>query len=253
MVINLETLIYENYKYLNENDKYIWSYILNNKKECENMSIQDLASRCNVSHTTILRFAQKIGLNGYSELKFYLKFENKNKCIFNKHEVINASVNIKKTIDTLIKSDLSDVFNLLDSCSKIYAYGSGKVQLNAAKELQRSFLTVGKLINVIEGNEELDIIINYMTENDIIFLISLSGENDLINNFAKILNSKGIKIISVTQNGNNKLSKLSDISIQFYTNELAKLEDGISIFPLSQFFIINDFLIIKYLEYKYSN
>ena len=163
MVINLETLIYENYKYLNENDKYIWSYILNNKKECENMSIQDLASRCNVSHTTILRFAQKIGLNGYSELKFYLKFENKNKCIFNKHEVINASDNIKKTIDTLIKSDLSDVFNLLDSCSKIYAYGSGKVQLNAAKELQRSFLTVGKLINVIEGNEELDIIINYMT------------------------------------------------------------------------------------------
>lgn len=82
--MRLETLIYENYNKLNENDKYIWSYILNNKKECENMSIQNLALKCNVSHTTILRFAQKLGLNGYSELKFYLKMENKKRYIFDK-------------------------------------------------------------------------------------------------------------------------------------------------------------------------
>ena len=79
MDMKLETLVYDNYKSLNENDKYIWKYILNNKKECENMSIQDLAANCNVSHTTILRFAQKLGLNGYSELKFCLKLENNKK------------------------------------------------------------------------------------------------------------------------------------------------------------------------------
>ena len=38
MDMKLETLVYDNYKSLNENDKYIWKYILNNKKNSENHS-----------------------------------------------------------------------------------------------------------------------------------------------------------------------------------------------------------------------
>ena len=33
MDMKLETLVYDNYKSLNENDKYIWKYILNNKRK----------------------------------------------------------------------------------------------------------------------------------------------------------------------------------------------------------------------------
>lgn len=91
-----------------------------------------------------------------------------------------------------------------------------------------------------------------MTENDMIFLVSLSGENNKINNFAKDLNKKGITIISITESGNNTLSKLSDINIQFYTHEVAKIEHVVQIYSGSQFFIINEFLLLKYLEYKYS-
>ncbi len=159
---------------------------------------------------------------------------------------------INKTMDILIKKDFSDICYLLDNCKKIYVYGTGEVQKNAAKELKRNFLYVGKLVDVIEGKDELEILNNYITEEDIIFLISLSGENKVINKFAKNLNKKGTKIISITQSGNNSLSKESDMSIQFYTHEVAQLEDNLQIFLSSQFFIINEFLLIKYLEYKYS-
>ena len=155
-------------------------------------------------------------------------------------------------MDILIKKDFSDICYLLDNCKKIYVYGTGEVQKNAAKELKRNFLYVGKLVDVIEGKDELEILNNYITEEDIIFLISLSGENKVINKFAKNLNKKGTKIISITQSGNNSLSKESDMSIQFYTHEVAQLEDNLQIFLSSQFFIINEFLLIKYLEYKYS-
>lgn len=252
MDIKFENLIYKNYKKLNENDKHICNYILNNKVECEDMSIQDLALNCNVSHTTILRFAQKIGLKGYSELKFCLKLENNKEYIFEKAKIINMYQDINKTMDILIKKDFSDICYLLDNCKKIYVYGTGEVQKNAAKELKRNFLYVGKLVDVIEGKDELEILNNYITEEDIIFLISLSGENKVINKFAKNLNKKGTKIISITQSGNNSLSKGSDMSIQFYTHEVAQLEDNLQIFLSSQFFIINEFLLIKYLEYKYS-
>ncbi len=252
MDMRLETLIYNNYKSLNENDKYIWSYVFNNKKKCESMSIQELASSCNVSHTTILRFAQKLGLNGYSELKFYLKLDNNQNNTFNKEEIVNLSDDIKRTTEALAEKDLSDVCSLLDNSNKIYAYGSGEVQKNSVKELKRNLLTVGKLLDVLEGSEELNIVTKYITENDMIFLLSLSGENKLINNFAKALKNKGIKIVSITQNGSNTLSKLSDINIQFYTHKMARVGESLELYSLSQFFIINEFIILKYLEYKQS-
>ena len=74
-MILLEDLVKEKYHELNENELYIWQYILHHKKETQKMSIQELAQRCNVSRTSILRFAQKLGLDGFSELKVYLKLE----------------------------------------------------------------------------------------------------------------------------------------------------------------------------------
>lgn len=85
--MKLETLIDENYEKLNESDLYIWKYILHHKKECQTMSIQELASKCNVSHTTILRFTHKLGLQGYSEMKIHLKWEDKQRNSFDNKEI----------------------------------------------------------------------------------------------------------------------------------------------------------------------
>ncbi|MDE6195793.1 MAG: MurR/RpiR family transcriptional regulator, partial [Erysipelotrichaceae bacterium] len=72
--MTLEKLVNQYYDKLNENDKYIWQYIYHHQQECQKMSIQELARICNVSHTTIIRFAKKIGLDGYSDIKMYLKW-----------------------------------------------------------------------------------------------------------------------------------------------------------------------------------
>lgn len=69
--MKLAELVDKYYSDLNLNDLHIWRYILGHKKACENMSISELAEHCNVSKTSILRFTQKISLNGFSELKFY--------------------------------------------------------------------------------------------------------------------------------------------------------------------------------------
>lgn len=252
MYIRLESLIDKNYKTLNSSDKHIWRYILNNKKACENMSIQELALKCNVSHTTVLRFTQKIGLNGYSELKFYLKLENNEKCVFDKKEINNVKDDINRTVVNVINGDFSELFSLIDNCERIYAYGSGEIQNNAVRELKRSLLSIGKLVHIIDGNDELETTKNYMTDKDMIFLVSLSGENEYVNSFVDVFHNKRVKVASITQNGNNTLSKISDISVQFYTHEVVKLEDNIHIILGSQFFIIIELLLIKYIEYKYS-
>ena len=248
--MRLESLIEENYEKLNENDLYIWNYILHHKKECQTMSIQELASKCNISHTTILRFTQKLGLQGYSEMKIHLKWEHKKNNQFNNKEIENIYKDIEKTIEVMKQRDFSDVFELFDKSDRIYIYGSGSVQKSAAEDLKRSMIFGNKLFYVLEGREETKIILDALSSKDIFLLISLSGNNVFMNEFAIKLKQKGVKIISITQVGNNELASISDISLQFYTHSVLVGQNRIEFCSTTQFFLVNQILLLKYLEYN---
>lgn len=248
--MRFESLIDENYEKLNENDLYIWNYILNHKKECQTMSIQELASNCNVSHTTVLRFAQKLGLQGYSELKIYLKWEEKEINQFDIKEIEKSCNDIEKTMEIMKQRDFHDVFELFDNADKIYIYGSGAVQKSAAKDLKRSMIFGNKLVYVLEGKEETNIILDSLSSKNVFFLLSLSGDNLFMNDFARKLIEKGVKIISITQIGNNELSSLSNISLQFYTHPISIRNNKLELYSTAQFFIINQIMLLKFLEYN---
>lgn len=250
--MKLEKLINDNYEKLNENDLYIWSYILHHKEECKNISIQELAARCNVSHTTIIRFTKKIGLEGYSELKIYLKWDSEKKETFNSREIEKAYQDYMKTMDVIMEQNLTKLFEMLEHSRKIYAYGSGSVQKHASKELKRVMLFAGYLIHTIEGRDETRILLNHVSKDDVFFLYSLSGNNTFMNEFAERLKARGVGIISITQVGNNDLARLSDVNIQFYCHPVIKRENHADLEMASQFFLINEFLLLKLLDYKQS-
>ena len=79
---NMEELIQKKFDILNENDLQIWAYIVRHKEQCKQTSIQQLAVFCHVSHTTILRFAKKLGFSGYSEMRSFLKWEDKAEILY---------------------------------------------------------------------------------------------------------------------------------------------------------------------------
>lgn len=247
--MGLEELVKKNYDKLNENDFYIWKYIIYHKEECKNMSIQELAEKCNVSHTTILRFAHKLGLDGYSEMKVYLKWESKNKISILDEDIEKSCQYIEKTVNEIKKKDFDELFELIDNAENIYVYGSGEVQKNAAKELKRIMLFSNKLVYNLEGRSETEIILDSITEKDLFFMISLSGENSIINNFTYKLKQKGVKVASITVEGNNELSSISDFSIQFYSHPFMLSGHRDKYCATTQFFIINELLMLKYLKY----
>lgn len=248
--MRLESLIEENYEKLNENDLYIWNYILHHKEECQTMSIQELASKCNISHTTILRFTHKLGLQGYSEMKIHLKWENNQQRQLNNKEIENVYKDIEKTIEVMKNRDFYDVFELFDKADKIYIYGSGAVQKSAAEDLKRNMIFGNKLIYVLEGREETKIISDILTSKDVFILLSLSGNNLFMIEFARKLKVKGVKIISITQVGNNELASISDISLQFYTHSILVNQNKMEFCSTTQFFLVNQILLLKYLEYN---
>ncbi|MBA5850083.1 MurR/RpiR family transcriptional regulator [Clostridium sp. cel8] len=250
--MKLETLVQKNYKKLNENDLYLWNYILHHKKECKTMSIQELSLKCNVSHTTVLRFAKKLGFEGYSEMKTYLKWEDKGTNKFDDEEVERVFKDIENTVEIMKKKDFSEVFEMLEGARRIYAYGSGSVQKQAVKDLKRNMIFGSKLIYVLDGMAETDIIMDMLSSKDLFFLFSLSGNNAFMNNFARKLKKKGVKIISVTKVGNNELAYLSDVALQFYSHSVFINESQSEYYSTAQFYLINQIMLTKYLAFKWK-
>ena len=188
----------------------------------------------------------------HTQLKIFLKWDSREEESFDVREIERVYQDYIKTLDMMKDRDCSDVSEMLSRAGSIYVYGTGAVQKNAARELKKNLLFLDYLCNLIEGREEIKMVLEIVKEGDVFFLFSLSGENAFVNELAGRLKAKGVKIISVTKVGNNELSRLSDISLQFYAHPVLKGKFNSDVYMTAQFFVINEFLLLKGLEYGTS-
>lgn len=246
-MMRLEELINRNYDHLNDNDLYIWQYISAHRKECEKLSIDDLASRCHVSRTTIMRFAQRLGLKGYTELKVYLRIDNQ------KYQQKQTGLDLvyhtyHKYMDIVKEKDLTNVIELIDQSENAYVYGTGSIQNNVAAEIKRSFLEVGKLFFSIRSMNETYAFESMMTSHDVIIMISYSGKNKQLLEFAKKLKTKSVPIIAITATKDNTLSHIATesfyVDVPNILNPIGPRHEG-----LVNYFILIDFILVKYIDY----
>ena len=247
--MNLNSLILDNYDKLNEIDRHIGSFILNNKVQCKDMSIEDLSKETKVSYGSIMQFTKKIGLEGYAELRFLIKWEEKEREKPKRVDIERTKKEFAYNMEYMDKGNFDEVFKKIDSAKHIYAYGSGTVQKHCVKELKRNFIYINKFLHTIEGKNEFKFVSNLIDSRDIIFLVSYSGENKFLNEVAYDLSLKNIYIVSITRDTDNTLRKISNFNFPFQTSEVYCLDENISISPMSHYFLIVDFLILRYYEY----
>ena len=253
-LLKLEELINRNYNQLNKNDLLIWEYISTHRKECENMAIDELARHCSLSRSTVLRFSQKLSLSGYGELKVMLKYDNSNS-----KKPITSHINIIfRTYHQFMKrmqhKDFTPIVQLIDQADNLYVYGSGEIQTVVAKEIKRIFLQVKKIFYNIDTENEVRATVNAMTDQDLVILISLSGESRKIIGFAKQLRIKNIPFISITTHRDNSLASLSTESLYVDIPHLtgpaleAVTNPGSNYF-LSTYFMMTELIYLRYVEY----
>lgn len=248
--MTIADLVKLNYKKLNENDLYIWNYIENHKSECSHCTIEELAKKCSVSRTTVLRFAKKLDMDGFSELKIHLKMEKDRVARPQRDIVKQACDDYRKKIDEMEKSDYSDICRLIYEAKRVFVYGSGAVQSFVAQEFKRAFLSAQICMYHIEGHRgEQDLIVDLLREGDVVIIVSLSGESSHVIDFARMLKLKGIQVISMTKMKNNTLAQLSTESLYVSTSNVgtAHIENYET---TTLFFMTVEMLLIKYLLYQ---
>lgn len=251
--MTLEEMVDFKYDELNENDLYIWQYICHHKRECQKMSIQELAHTCNVSHTSIIRFAKKLGLDGYSELKVHIKWSLHHTSDFDHHTLHQTTNELKDTIDRMETQDFDGICKLLYESNRIFVYPTGEVQSHAAQEMKREFVYRRKILHVIEGQSELDNVVSRATKEDVFLIISLSGDNELGSTLAKVLLKMHIPTIGIAMDNGNLLSKYCSEFIGFDTRYFSTGCYDKRYCCTAQFFLIVNILFLRFLDYCSTN
>lgn len=250
--MKLDQLINKHYRHLNENDLHIWNYIASHRNECEKLAIDQLAYKCNVSRTTILRFAQKLSLKGYGELKVILKMDNqKSKEKLNDVDAIcNSYQSVAQNMRNL---DCTELFYKIDKARYIYVYGIGMVQSSIKKELKRLFMHAGAIIYDVSGYAEVEEILDFVNGDDLFIMVSIFGENEKILDVTKRLKVLNVPVVSITKQKNNSLAQISDYKLYVEEAKMANTYMNVEYESLTAYFILIEILFLKYDQFKTSH
>lgn len=246
--MRLQEIINDNYNRLSENDLYILKYILNHKKECCGLGINELAKKCNISRTTIFRLAKKLGFKGYSEFKFHLKWEQKQVNQEEKDYIESLYKDINETIKLTKEKDFKKICKLIYNAERVFVYGTGTAQMTVAGELKRTFLIAHKYFHVIEGYTEFEVITPSITNGDLVIFISLSGNTTSFQSCINQVSMKGIDSISITNLSNNQLSRMVSHNLYVTTTPM-NYKNGEN-YSFSMFFILIETLFRYYIKYQ---
>ncbi|AAK78510.1 RpiR family glv operon transcriptional regulator [Clostridium acetobutylicum] len=246
--MRLEELVNNNYNKLNENDLHIWKYICCNKRECCTISIDELAKKCNISRTTISRFTQKLSLEGFGEFKVRLKLELGVSNNFKSSSVEDVYQDYYKTIKDMKEKDFLEICRMIYGAKHLFVYGTGAVQIAAANELKRHFISVNKFFVTVHGEAEMNMVLETATDEDLIVIISLSGEKKSAVEYLKKVKVKNIPSISITKLSDNSIARLCDENLYIITRNI-KIEGVVTCENVGQYFILIEILFLKYITY----
>ncbi len=250
--MRLEEIINQHRKSLNDTDMVIWKYILQHRSESRHISIHELARSCCVSSTTVVRFAQKLGFDGFGELKAVMKMEEPDQAVYQTDVLQDLGVFYEQTWNKLIKRNFDSASRLVHEANRVFAFASGYVQSNVVQELKRLFFYDNVLIYEISGRAEFYSILEMLTPDDLFVFVSLSGESPTVTEFGSELRLRDIPFISITKLHDNTLASLSTVNL-YVSPATFRLYEGSDERPAFQsmmpYFLLVETWYVKYRLY----
>lgn len=178
---NLRSMVYNSGNKLNDSEKQIIQFVLNNPKDCSKLSLAKLAKKLYVSESAIFRLCKKLGLSGYSELKFDLVelAESRKKPIKIENNFARELGKVNNDVLKYFKQrDFNSLYRDIDDAGTIYIYSTGWQQELIAQYLAHELFVVGKQATVLPSAlDELKVAGRYAKKGDVLFIISFTGDN----------------------------------------------------------------------------
>ena len=234
-------------------------------------SIAEFAERCSVSQATVVRFARKLGFNGYPHLKLSLvaslgfqvgsqaqeaeelelgiRPDDQLEVMIEK--LMNTTISsVRKTRNLLDQEVVSALVKAISRSHIIGTYGAGASNL-VAKDCQLKFARLGKSSVHFHDNHQALSSIGMFSSKDLIILVSHSGKTPEVVSLVKEFKARDIKIATITNNAKSEISRLSDY-VLLTQAERRNLRIGATVSRIAQLFVV-DYLTLAWAQQSWSS
>lgn len=217
---------------LSDAEMYAWNFMEENKSRIQLMSITKIAEEAHVSTATIVRTLKKKEFDGFSDFKNSLKRTNNgegsgykkivglsdeaNKYIF------KNLIEVSRTIGLLNPQDLENISKDLIGANTIMMIARGYSE-DVSDNMMHRLQTLGKSV-VSRYYDDMCVYSEQLTKEDMVFIISPTGEDKLIVSAAKKAKKKGTKVVVLTSNYHSQLTQISDYYILAHQSKLEREE-----------------------------
>ena len=226
--------------------KFIAEYFIDNYDRIPFLSISEIANEIGTSKATLVRFAKKIGTDGFYELKEIITQDLQNKINSNDidfveeksysnefKDVINIEIdNIISTFNNFNHELLNIICDEILNAKRIVCVGLGLSHYLSkilAYELQLLRINACILDNNLPGfNEQISI----YDENDLVIAFSFPPYSNTTIEAVKLAKKQKMKIIGITNRKSAPLTIHSDYNIFVNTNNLLNTNASSAIFVL---------------------
>ncbi|RGI32308.1 MurR/RpiR family transcriptional regulator [Melissococcus sp. OM08-11BH] len=252
--MSFKQLLQDHYETLTKSEKKIADYITTTNEKIIHSTMSEVKQETGVGDATIIRFCQKLGFSGFTDLKIEIAkedFTNKkkqnNSTFFYSDFATNLAHTLKMTEKILDNHALDTAINLLSSAKNIHIFGMGSSG-NTANDLESMFLRVGLQANASIDPHLQAQIASLLTKEDLVIGLSLSGKTKDTYGSLKIAKQNQATIIAITNYLLSPIAQLADVVLQTTVDEF--LDGGSIAGKMSQLYICD--LLIKGYEIKYN-
>ncbi|AOS98198.1 HTH-type transcriptional regulator MurR [Microbulbifer aggregans] len=214
---------------MSNHERRIADFLLENVEEVRGKSSKALAERIGVSQSSVVKFSQKLGYKGYSDLKLSLTESLARTSLLPKaihgdiaigdnvttvaqKLIARKTVSLNETLAVNPESQLLAAVALLAGSGRILMAGVGASSL-VAKDLAFKLMKLGKSV-LVESDTHVQMA-NAATlgEGDVIFAISESGQTQEVIRVAEAGLAQGAAVISLTSFSRNPLVDVAGINL----------------------------------------
>ncbi len=229
------------YTSLYESEKKIADFILEQPEAVVNMTVAKIAEKTGVAESSIVRFCQRLGFNGFTQLKINLarNLRKPEELILEDisrsddiHTITSKvfTSSIQALIDSLKMLDMEELeraVGLLMEAKHIEFYGVGSSAPIALDAYYR-FMRIGFKAYAATDPHVSRISASMLDSGCVAVGISHTGRTKDTVRDIEIAKSRGAKIICITSYQDSPIARLSDAKLITFTSETKLMKEAIS-------------------------
>lgn len=232
----LTKTIKQHYHRFSVTEKKVADYFLKIGNSAVTKTIANISADIEVSQATIFKFVKKIGFNGFQDFKIsiakntnlsvidpsmiaYTDIDENDSSYQIANKVINANIaSINNFLQSITEKNLDNILSMIYNSETIHFFGMGGSSVVAFDSYQKFLRTKYKCDYIFDYHLQL-MYTTKLSDKDLIFLFSHSGQSIETLNLAKEITKTPAKLVVLTGNSTSELINLADETIIAYSQE----------------------------------